>query len=174
MNVNFNQFLNPFDVVFLIIICISFIFGIKNGLIRSTFNFIKWIIIFYLIKNCFSFLRPIFDKYITNQSLSDILIFISTLIVSYIFMSFINRMIIGVLQPRKSFFIDISFGALLGVLRGYVIFVLLIFFINNNFASKTIPEFVKVGTFQEIVNYGVNLLIQVPRNINEFPNLDIE
>ena len=30
-----------------------------------------------------------------------------------------------------------------------------------------IPEIIKSGTFQEIVNYGVDLLDQMPRNINE-------
>ena len=162
MNINFSLFLNPFDIAFLITIFISFFFGLKNGLIKSLLNLIKWIIIFYLIKNCFIFLRPIFDLYVSNQVLSDILIFFFTLILSYILISFINRLVIGILQPKKTFFIDLSFGGILGILRGYIIFILLIFFINNNFSSKTIPEFVKVGIFQEIVNYGVDILKQMP------------
>ena len=76
-------------------------------------------------------------------------------------------MIIGILQPRKSLFIDMSFGGVLGILRGYIIFILIIFFINSNFSSNLIPEIIKSGIFQEIVNYGVDLLDQMPRNINE-------
>ena len=45
--------------------------------------------------------------------------------------------------------------------------ILIIFFINSNFSSNLIPEIIKSGTFQEIVNYGVDLLDQMPRNINE-------
>ena len=78
-----------------------------------------------------------------------------------------------ILQPKKTFFIDLSFGGILGILRGYIIFILLIFFINNNFSLKIIPEFVKVGVFQEIVNYGVDILEQIPRNIETIKNLDI-
>ena len=173
MNLDFNQFLNVFDILFLIIIFISFFFGVKNGLIKSFFNLIKWIIIFYLIRNCFNTLRPIFDVYITNQTLSDILIFFSTLIVSYILISFIIRLIIGILQPKKNFFLDMSFGGILGITRGYIIFVLIIFFINNNFSLKSLPEFTKIGTFQEIVNYGVNLLEQMPRDISQIKDLNI-
>ena len=50
----------------------------KNGLTKSIFNLIKWILIFFLIKNCFIFLRPYVDSYITNQTISDIVIFIFT------------------------------------------------------------------------------------------------
>ena len=159
--------MNPYDLIFLLVILISFIFGVKNGLIKSLLNLIKWIVIFYLIKNCFDVLMPFFDQYILNQTLSDILIFFFTLITAYILISFINRMIIGILQPRKSLFIDMSFGGVLGILRGYIIFILIIFFINSNFSSNLIPEIFKSGTFQEIVNYGVDLLDQIPRNINE-------
>tara|TARA_Y100000992_G_C21217865_1_gene468851 strand:- start:79 stop:627 length:549 start_codon:yes stop_codon:yes gene_type:complete len=168
-----SQILNPFDIAFLITIFISFFFGIKNGLTRSILNFIKWIIIFYLIQNCFTFLRPIFDLYISSQSLSDILIFLTTLIVSYILISFINRLIIGVLQPKKSFLVDMSFGAVLGVLRGYLIFTLLIFFINSNFSSRSLPQFLYFGYFQEIINSGTDLLKQLPRNIDKIQNLDL-
>ena len=173
MNINFSQFLNPFDIFFLIIISISFFFGIKNGLIKSIFNFIKWIIIFYLIKNCFTLLRPVFDSFTDNQTTSDILIFFSTLIVSYILISFFNRILIGLLQPKKSLFIDLSFGGFLGILRGYLIFIILIFFINSNFSSAFMNEFLKMGTFNEIVNYGVDFLEQVPRNIDDIQNLDM-
>ena len=173
MNIHLNQFLNPFDILFLLTILISFLFGMKSGMLKSLFNLIKWIIIFYLIKNCFNFLRPIFDPFISNQTISDILIFSSTLIVTYLLISFINRLIIGILQPKKSFLIDISFGGIIGILRGYIIFILLIFFININFSTRIIPDFFNNGSFQEIVNYGVEILRQMPRNVDEIQKLNI-
>tara|TARA_B000000532_G_C18796907_1_gene375201 strand:- start:302 stop:823 length:522 start_codon:yes stop_codon:yes gene_type:complete len=173
MEIDYIQFLNAFDIIFIIIVLISFLFGVKNGFIKSLFNVIKWTLIFYLIKNCFTILRPLFDLYVTNQTISDILIFFSTLIVSYILISFVNRIVIGIVQPKKSLFIDITFGGILGILRGYIVFVLLIFFINSNFSSQLIPNFIKEGTFQEIVNFGIGLLEQAPRNINDIKNLDI-
>ena len=47
-------------------------------------------IIIFVIKNSFRFLRPIFDEYFSNQTISDVLIFAFTLIVSYILLSFIK------------------------------------------------------------------------------------
>ena len=173
MKIDFYQFLNPFDISILIIIILSIFFGIKNGFIKSFFNLIKWILIFYLIKNCFNFLRPIVDQYVSNQTISDILIFIFTLVTTYIAISFINRIIIGILQPKRSAFLDLSFGAIFGIFRGYIIFVLIFFFINSNIPSRSLPNFLDEGSFKDIVNYGVNILDQIPRDLNDIENLNI-
>ena len=54
MNLALTQLLNPYDLIFLLVILVSFVFGVKNGLIKSLLNLIKWIVIFYLIKNEFT------------------------------------------------------------------------------------------------------------------------
>ena len=173
MTIDPSEFLNPFDLAFIVITIISIFFGIKNGFIKSLFNLVKWILIFYLIKNCFSLLRPIIDPYITNQTISDILIFLSTLIASYILISSLNRIIIGVLQPKKSGLADLSFGAFLGLFRGYIIYVLLIFFINTSFSSWSLPDFLEKGSFQDVVNYGIQLLDHIQREFDEIENINL-
>ena len=47
---------------------------------------------------------------------------------------------------------DFGFGAVLGIIRGYIIFVLIIFFINTNFSVKSL-SIVNNSAFQGIVNY---------------------
>ena len=164
MEIDYNQFLNPFDIIFLIIVIISIFFGIKNGLTKSIFNLIKWILIFFLIKNCFIFLRPYVDSYITNQTISDIVIFIFTFVTSYIVLSSVNRFIIGIIQPKRSGIIEI--------LRGYIIFVLIIFFINSNLSSS-IPRFMTEGSFKNITDYGIKFLDRIPRELNDIDDLNI-
>ena len=78
-------------------------------------------------------------------------------------------MIIGVIQPKRSGLADIGFGAVLGLLRGYIIFVLMIFFIDINIFL----EFLDDGSFKDVVDYGVDLLIQIPRNFEEYDSLGI-
>lgn len=173
MDIDLSQFINTFDIAFLIIVIISLFFGIKNGLVKSSFNLIKWFIIFYLIKNCFKLLRPIIDSYISNQTIADILIFFFTLIVSYILLSFIIRVIIGVLQPKKSGLVDISFGGVLGIIRGYIIFVLIIFFISSNVSTKLFTTLVNEGSFKDLIGYGVGILEQMPRNLENINDLEI-
>ena len=167
MEIDYSSFLNVYDIFFLIICLISIFFGIKNGFIKSFFNLAKWILIFYIIKNCFTILRPYIDPYISNQTISDIVIFLATLIISYIILSSLIRIIIGIMQPKKSGLIDFGFGAVLGIFRGYVIFILLIFFLSKNVAPNYISDIKKNSSFNDIIEYGVDLIDYVPRELDK-------
>mgnify|MGYP001338268275 CR=1 FL=1 len=171
--IDISDFLNVFDIVFTIVCLISIFFAIKNGLIKSFFNLAKWIIIIYIIKNVFFYLRPIFDQYIPNQTISDVSIFFLTLIVSYILLSSINRVIIGIIQPKRSGFIDFSLGGLFGLLRGYIIIVLLFSFIDSNINSKNWPNYLNNGSFFNIVEYGSEFIITVPKRIDQLKELGV-
>ena len=169
--INISDFLNVFDIVFIIVCLISIFFAIKSGLIKSFFNLAKWIIIIYIIKNIFFYLRPIFDQYIPNQTIADIVIFFLTLIVSYILLSSINRVIIGIIQPKRSAFVDLSLGGLFGLLRGYVIIVLLFSFIDSNLNSRNWPNYLKNGSFFNVVEYGDELINIIPKRIDQIKEL---
>ena len=171
--INISDFLNVFDIVFIIICLISLFFAIKSGLIKSFFNLVKWIIIIYIIKNIFFYLRPIFDQYIPNQTIADIVIFFLTLIVSYILISSINRVIIGIIQPKRSGFVDFSLGGLFGLLRGYIIIVLLFSLIDSNIDSKHWPNYLKNGSFFNIVKYGDEFINTVPKRIDQLKELGV-
>ena len=166
-DLNYSQFLNTFDVAFLIICLISIFFGIKNGLLKSFFNLIKWILIFFILKNCFTLLRPVADQYIANDTLSDVTIFLITLITSYIFISFLVRLFIGFLQPKKKGFVDMGLGGVLGIFRGYIVVVITLFFINQNISSSLLDDFMNIGSFAEMVNIGIDFFDHIPRNLEE-------
>ena len=164
---NYSQFLNSFDITFLIICVISIFFGFKNGLIKSFFNLIKWILIFFILKNCFTLLRPIADQYIANETISDVIIFLITLITSYIFISFLLRLIIGFLQPKKRGVVDMSLGGVLGIFRGYIVVVIILFFINQNISSNLLANFMVNSSFADMINIGIDFFEHIPRNLEE-------
>ena len=99
--------------------------------------------------------------------MADVAIFFFTLIISYIVLSSINRVIIGIVQPKRSGFIDLSLGGLFGLLRGYVIIVLLFSFINSSIDSRHWPKYLKNGSFFYIVEYGDQFINTVPKRIEE-------
>ena len=171
--INISDFLNVFDIIFIIICLISIFFAIKSGLIKSFFNLVKWIVIVYLIKNIFFYLRPIFDQYIPNQTIADIVIFFLTLIVSYILLSSLNRVIVGIIQPKRSGFVDFSLGALFGLLRGYIIIVLLFSFINSSIDSGHWPNYLSNGSFFSIVEYGDEFINTIPKRIGQLKELGV-
>ena len=169
---NYSQFLNTFDITFLIICLISIFFGIKNGLLKSFFNLIKWILIFFILKNCFTLLRPVADQYITNETLSDITIFLITFITSYIFISFLLRLFIGFLQPKKKGLVDMGLvdmglGGILGIFRGYIVVVITLFFINQSISSSLLDSFMSNSSFAEMVNIGIDYFEHIPRSLEE-------
>ena len=81
------------------------------------------------------------DEYIQNSTIADICIFLSILICSYILLSTFNRVIIGIIQPSKSGFVDYMFGSIFGLLRGYIIVVLIFSSINASFPYSSWPKF---------------------------------
>ena len=166
-DLNYSQFLNAFDITFLIICLISIIFGLKSGLLKSFFNLIKWILIFFILKNCFSILRPVADQYIANETISDVTIFLITLITSYIFISFLIRLAIGFLQPKKRGFADMSLGGILGIFRGYIVVVIISFFINQNISSNLLADFMANSSFAEMINVGIDFFEHIPRSFEE-------
>ncbi len=166
-DLNYSQFLNAFDITFLIICLISIFFGIKNGLLKSFFNLIKWVLILFILKNCFALLRPIVDQYIANETLSDVTIFLITLITSYIFISFLLRLFIGFLQPKKKGFVDMGLGGVLGIFRGYIVIVITLFFINQNISSSLLDDLMNSSSFAEMVNIGIDFFEHIPRNLEE-------
>ena len=50
------------------------------------------------------------------------------------------------------------FGGIFGIVRGYIIFIILIVFIYNSFSFNSLPELFSGGVFEDLVNYGIDLL----------------
>ena len=166
-NINLGDLINFFDITVLIILFISCFFAFKNGLIKSIFNLGKWIAIIFLIKLSFNILRPYVDEYIQNSTIADICIFLSIFICSYILLSTFNRVMIGIIQPSKSGFADYMFGSIFGLLRGYIIVVLIFSSINASFPYSTWPKFTQDGSLIEIITYGEEFLNTIPQRIED-------
>ena len=166
-DINFGDLINFFDLSVLIILFISCFFAFKNGLIKSIFNLGKWIAIIILIKLSFNILRPFVDEYIQNSTIADICIFLTVLICSYILLSTFNRIMIGIIQPSKSGFADYMFGSIFGLIRGYIIVVLIFSSINASFSYSSWPKFTQKGTLIEIIKYGDEFLNTIPQRIED-------
>ena len=167
LEIKFIDLINIFDIAVLVIIFFSCFFAFKNGLIKSIFNLAKWIIIVILIKFSFEFLRPFFDDYIKNSTISDIAIFLATFICSYILLSTFNRILIGIIQPNKSGFGDYILGSIFGLLRGYIVVVLIFTSLNSTFAYSNWPMFLQSGTLIEAIQYGEEILDTIPKRVDD-------
>ena len=161
------QKLNIFDILFIIASFVSLFLAIKNGFIKSILNLFKWIFIIYIIKNSFSHLRPFLDNYIQNQTLSDIVIFISVAIISYIFLTILVRVLDAIIQPRISGPVGFSLSAIMGLVRAYIIFALLIFFFNTSVSIDYISNLMNKSELIDLFNIGISIIGDIPKRLDQ-------
>ena len=161
------QKFNVFDFIFFIASFISLFLAIKNGFIKSILNLLKWFLIIYVIKNSFNHLRPIIDNYIQSQTFADITIFISVTIISYIFLTIIVRVIEAIIQPRISGLVGFSLSAMMGLIRAYIIFTLIIYFVNTNVSINYITSLIEESELREIFNIGISAIGDFPRRLED-------
>ena len=161
------QKFNIFDILFLIASFISLFLAIKNGFIKSILNLLKWLLIIYIIKNSFSHLRPFLDNYIQNQTLSDIVIFISVAIISYIFLTILVRVLDAIIQPRISGPVGFSLSAIMGLFRAYIIFALIIFFVKTSVSIDYLSSLIDESELIELFNIGISIIGDIPKRLDQ-------
>ena len=161
------QKFNIFDILFLIASFISLFLAIKNGFIKSILNLLKWLLIIYIIKNSFSHLRPFLDNYIQNQTLSDIVIFISVAIISYIFLTILVRVLDAIIQPRISGPVGFSLSAIMGLFRAYIIFALIIFFVKTSVSIDYLSSLIDESELIDLFNIGISIIGDMPKRLDQ-------
>ena len=161
------QKFNDFDILFIIASVISLFLAIKNGFIKSILNLFKWLLIIYIIKNSFSHLRLFLDNYIQNQTLADIVIFVSVAIISYIFLTIIVRILDAIIQPRISGPVGFSLSTIMGLVRSYIIFALIIFFVNTSVSIDYISSLIDESELIDLFNIGISIIGDIPKRLDQ-------
>ncbi len=169
MNIEFVDFLNVFDIFSLIIIIFSALFSLKGGLTTSLLNLIKWILLVLVLKYSFNYLRvPFTDTFDLSPTLIDILIFISVFIIGYVILTILNRLILGLLNAEKSGPINRLFGLIFGIIRGYILIVIIFSVLINWSVSKNIlNSYENNSVLFEIIESGNKILKIIPQRIQD-------
>ena len=169
MNIEFIDFLNVFDIFSLIIIIFSALFSLKGGLVTSLLNLIKWILLVLVLKYSFNYLRvPFTDALNLSPTITDILIFTSVLIVGYVILTMINRLILGLLNANKTGPINRLFGFIFGIIRGYILIVIVFSVLINWSVSKNIlNSYNGNSVLFKIIESGNKILKVVPQQIQD-------
>ena len=161
------QKFNIFDILFILASLISLFLAIKNGFIKSILNLFKWMLIIYIIKNSFILLRPFLDSYIQNQTLSDIIIFISVTIISYIILTIIVRILDAIIQPKISGPVGFSLSAIMGLVRAYIIFAIIIIFVNTSVSIEYVSNLIDKSELIDLFKIGISIIGDIPRRLDQ-------
>lgn len=169
MNIDLAEFANFFDIFCLIIIMASALLSLKAGLLKNLLNLAKWIALITVLKYSFGYLRIPFKEALNlSPTLIDITIFISVFIISYVTFTLINRLIIGLISSDRSGAIDRLFGFLFGIVRGYIIVVIIFsIFSNWNFSNTLLKSYKNDSVLYQSIDKGKELFKIIPREIEE-------
>ena len=169
MNIEITNFLNVFDIFSLIIIIFSALFSLKGGLITSLLNLIKWILLVFVLKYSFNYLRAPFTNALDlSPTLTDILIFTSVLIVGYVILTILSRLILGLLNTNKTGPINRLFGLVFGIIRGYILIVIIFSVLTNWGVSKNIlNSYNGNSVLFEIIESGNRIIKVIPQQIQD-------
>jgi membrane protein required for colicin V production len=169
MNIDLAAFANFFDIFCLIIIIASALLSFKAGLLRNLLNLAKWIALITVLKYSFGYLRIPFKEALNlSSTLIDVIIFISVFIISYVTFTLINRLIIGLISSDRSGVIDRLFGFLFGIVRGYIIIIIIFsVFSNWSFSNTLLKSYKNDSVLYESIDKGKELLKILPREIEE-------
>ena len=169
MNIDFIDFLNVFDIFSLIIIIFSALFSLKGGLITSLLNLIKWILLVLVLKYSFNHLRaPFANALDLSSTLTDILIFTSVLIVGYVILTILNRLILGLLSTDKAGPINRLFGLIFGIIRGYILIVIIFsVLINWSISENILNSYNGNSVLFKIIESGNTILKIVPQQVQD-------
>jgi len=139
------------DVVFIIILVITIIVGLVKGFVRQIIGILAAIGGVVLAVSYYSYVSEFFFDFISHRVLSDFLgflsIFLSVLGIAWLISYLLSKLIKG---PLK--FFDRALGGALGILKGIlicvvIVFALLVFPINKDWLreSQLAPHFLRIS-----------------------------
>ncbi len=140
---------NWVDFIILAILLLSIFGGLARGFLREVLAILLWVVSFLVASMFSSSVAGIFSGGDTISPLTLCLSFLMLFVITFILGLFLNLLILGTFESSGAGFFNRLLGGLFGVLRGFLINLILIFLIGlTSFSqssgwqqSKLIPAF---------------------------------
>ena len=124
------------DVVILMIVAVSCLFGLGRGFVRETLSLLSWIAAIVVARIYAQSLAPLFAGWVDSDTMQYVvafaLLFIVVLIAGAVVISLFGRLV----SATGLKLTDRLLGAVFGVARGIVLCMLLVFIGNDVFATE--------------------------------------
>ena len=166
---NFIDYLNIFDITFIILMIYFIIQCFIKGFSLSLISFMKWVLSLVITIILIPKLQPIVSNYIESEFINNVglavAIFISTLFILILVSKSLNKAV----KWTGLGSIDKTFGLIFGVFKGYIVCVCLFSLSNWFYPYQNWGISVEKAMSFDIIKKGSDILI------NEFPSYkDIE
>ncbi len=143
-----------FDIIILMIITTSSMFGVYEGMVKFTISLLGFILSMFFTYCLFSYISGTISQYFINNIVLLITSGIISYIISWIICSFLTCKFLLMISVISGGVIDRSLGLIVGMLRGTIIclcifLVLKIFFSDIYLQAKTLKDVIHNTTMDK-------------------------
>ncbi len=169
------------DIVLLVLIAISVLFGVMRGAFSSMLSLLGWILSFYLTFITYPLLAPYLEKKISSSVLALFIGNMLLLIAYLIAIGVINVCVNVLCRPFRCGFFDRALGLIFGMLRGVLLIqlaiVIYVYIISSvrgvDVASQPVeqstPLWMHKSAAYEVMDKGATTIIKfMPDIVNEW------
>lgn len=155
--------INPLDVLVLVVLVVSGLYGLMRGLVKEVLGIASWICAFFAALYGFAALAPLFRDIVPDTMPwaanwgAGILIFVVTLTVLYLVSNLISRLVKKtVLSP-----LDRSLGFVFGLVRGWGIMIGVILGLNWIVAPPSQPDWLTSASTRPLLNESASGVLRL-------------
>ena len=168
-NINYSA-MNYVDIIVIVIITLSVIFGVFRGFIISVMSLVGWIASIVITYKYAPFFKRFLSSYFHLEVLQIVLSYSSLLIISLIAFAVLNALFAALTLGMRGGFFDRLLGSLFGLFRGALIASFIFMCINFAFtflsvndeeekSDEILPEVIKKAQHYKLLKIGNAILL---------------
>lgn len=142
--------LNNLDVVILIIVAISGLIALSRGLIKEVLSIVGWVMSGFAVVWLLPYMTPITAQYINSGLIAGIISAIFILILFMIIWIIITESLIGKIRGSKLSGVDRILGLFFGVMRAFLIIILLNILVSWCMPPEKQPEVMQKSKYFQL------------------------
>lgn len=125
------------DVVILMIVAVSCLFGLGRGFVREILSLLAWVAAILIARVYAPSLSPMFASWVESVTMQYVVAFALLFIAVLLAAAIVNGLVARLVDVTGLKLTDRLLGGIFGVARGIVIVMLLLFFGSSFFATES-------------------------------------
>lgn len=144
------QQLNNLDVIILVIVGISALIALSRGLVKEVLSIVGWVLAGAAVIYLLPLLNPIAQKYIESGWMAGVAASALIVIVFMIIWIYATAGVIGKIRTSKLSGLDRMLGLFFGVIRAFLLVVLMYILVSWMMPEKAQPDLLKKSKYFQI------------------------
>lgn len=142
--------MNNLDVIILIIIAVSALIALNRGLIKEVLSIIGWILGLTTVISLLPYVQPFMEKRIESQTMAMVASSFAILILFFVVWIYLTSFVISKVRSSKLSGMDRVLGLFFGVIRAFLLIVLLNILIGWMIPVDSQPDSFKQSKYYQL------------------------